>query len=298
MIQEKSRFTLVFRILTILLLALLGLSMLLPFVNLIAKSFSSDYAVVSGKVGLLPVGFQADTYRYVLAQEQFRTSFLNSVLLLLVGTLSSLFCTVTTAYPLSRTHLRGRKVFLYLWVFVMLFNGGMIPNYMLFRYLNLTDTFQVLFIPMLVNVFNMLILKNYFEEIPDALEEAAKIDGASNIRILFQIMLPISLPSLATITLFYMVAYWNEYFNAMIYISSPANKPLQLYLYEMIYNAMQVLNEGANAQSVVSIESAMNLTPDSIRAATIVVSTVPILVVYPFLQRFFIKGMVVGSVKG
>lgn len=298
MIQEKSRFTLVFRILTILLLALLGLSMLLPFVNLIAKSFSSDYAVVSGKVGLLPVGFQADTYRYVLAQEQFRTSFLNSVLLLLVGTLSSLFCTVTTAYPLSRTHLRGRKVFLYLWVFVMLFNGGMIPNYMLFRYLNLTDTFQVLFIPMLVNIFNMLILKNYFEEIPDALEEAAKIDGASNIRILFQIMLPISLPSLATITLFYMVAYWNEYFNAMIYISSPANKPLQLYLYEMIYNAMQVLNEGANAQSVVSIESAMNLTPDSIRAATIVVSTVPILVVYPFLQRFFIKGMVVGSVKG
>jgi len=298
MIQEKSRFTLVFRILTILLLALLGLWMLLPFVNLIAKSFSSDYAVVSGKVGLLPVGFQADTYRYVLAQEQFRTSFLNSVLLLLVGTLSSLFCTVTTAYPLSRTHLRGRKVFLYLWVFVMLFNGGMIPNYMLFRYLNLTDTFQVLFIPMLVNVFNMLILKNYFEEIPDALEEAAKIDGASNIRILFQIMLPISLPSLATITLFYMVAYWNEYFNAMIYISSPANKPLQLYLYEMIYNAMQVLNEGANAQSVVSIESAMNLTPDSIRAATIVVSTVPILVVYPFLQRFFIKGMVVGSVKG
>ncbi len=298
MIQEKSWATRLFHGTNFTVLSLLGLSMLLPFVNLIAKSLSSDYAVIAGQVGLWPIGFQIDTYKYVLAQEQFKTSFLNSFILLAVGTFSSLFCTVTTAYPLSRIHLKGRKVFLYLWIFVMLFNGGMIPNYMLFRYLRLTDTFQVLFLPMLVNVFNMLIVKNCFEEIPDALEEASKIDGASNIRILFQIMLPISLPSLATVTLFYMVSYWNDYFTAMIYISSPALKPLQLYLYEMIYNAMKVLNEGVNAQSVVSIESAMNLTPDSIRATTIVVATLPILVVYPFLQRFFIKGMVVGSVKG
>ncbi len=298
MIQEKGWATRLFHGTNFTVLSLLGLSMLLPFVNLMAKSLSSDYAVIAGQVGLWPIGFQIDTYKYVLAQEQFRTSFLNSFILLAVGTFSSLFCTVITAYPLSRIHLKGRKAFLYLWIFVMLFNGGMIPNYMLFRYLKLTDTFQVLFLPMLVNVFNMLIVKNCFEEIPDALEEASKIDGASNIRILFQIMLPISLPSLATVTLFYMVSYWNDYFTAMIYISSPALKPLQLYLYEMIYNAMKVLNEGVNAQSVVSIESAMNLTPDSIRATTIVVATLPILIVYPFLQRFFIKGIIVGSVKG
>ena len=216
-----------------------------------------------------------------------------------MGSVSAVVVTAMTAYPLSRSNFRGRKGFLYLWVFIMLFNGGMVPNYMLYRVLGLMDTMWCLMLPGLVSVYNMLLIKNYFETLPDSLEEAARIDGASNMRVLFQIVLPISLPMLATITLFYAVSYWNDYFTARMYISSIDKRPLQLYLYDLINNALQIMNQGADGNTgALSADDVMNLTPESVRAAAITLSTLPILLVYPQLQKYFVSGIVVGSVKG
>lgn len=270
---------------------LVGLTTLLPFVNLIAKSFSSEAAVISGKVNLLPIGFQTGTYMYVLKDSMFLNSLKNSILLAIVGTALGLFLTTITAYPLSRVQLRGRKWFLLMFIFTMLFSGGLIPTYLLMQNLGLVNQFPVLFLPAAINVFNMLIIKNYFEGLPDGLEESAKLDGASNIRILFSIVLPLSLPVLATIALFFAVAFWNDYFTSMIYITNQDFKPLQLYLKELLVSSSSEFLKD-------NVDAALNTTPQSIQAASILLATLPILMVYPFLQKYFVKGVLVGSVKG
>lgn len=280
-------------------LILFALTTLLPFLNLVAKGFSGESAVISGRVLFWPLDPTIKTYNYVLQGNTFFNAFKVSVLITLVGSVSAVVVTAMTAYPLSRSNFRGRKGFLYLWVFIMLFNGGMVPNYMLYRVLGLMDTMWCLMLPGLVSVYNMLLIKNYFETLPDSLEEAARIDGASNMRVLFQIVLPISLPMLATITLFYAVSYWNDYFTARMYISSIDKRPLQLYLYDLINNALQIMNQGADGNTgALSADDVMNLTPESVRAAAITLSTLPILLVYPQLQKYFVSGIVVGSVKG
>lgn len=270
---------------------LLGLTTLLPFVNLFAKSLSSESAVISGKVGLLPVGLQLETYHYVLQDSMFLNSLKVSIALTVVGTACSLFLTTLTAYPLSKVRLRGRKGLLLIFVFTMLFSGGLIPTYLLMQNLNLVNSFPVLFLPAMVNVYNMLIIKNYFEGLPEELEESAKLDGAGNIRILASVMLPLSLPVLATIGLFFAVAFWNDYFSAMIYISDPAIKPMQLYLKELL-----VSSSGDFLKD--NVDAAINTTPQSIQASSILLATIPILLVYPFLQKYFVKGVLVGSIKG
>lgn len=270
---------------------IMGCTTLIPFVNLIAKSMSSEEAVISGRVGLLPVGVQFETYKYVLQDSMFLSSLRTSVLLTIVGTLLSLSLTTLTAYPLSKIRLRGRKWFLLMFIFTMLFSGGLIPTYLLMQNLNLVNTFGVLFLPAMVNVFNMLIVKNHFEGLPDSLEESAKLDGAGNIRILIHIMLPLSLPVMATIGLFFAVAFWNDFFAAMIYITNPELKPLQLYLKELI-----VSSSGDFLKN--NVDAAINTTPQSIQASSILLATLPILLVYPFLQKYFVKGVLVGSVKG
>ncbi|WP_068775709.1 carbohydrate ABC transporter permease [Paenibacillus sp. FJAT-26967] len=271
---------------------LIGLTTLLPFVNLISKSLSSESAVISGQVNLFPVGFQLETYAYVLKNEMFLNSFKISIILTIVGTFLSLFLTTITAYPLSKPRLRGRKWLLLIFIFTMLFSGGLIPMYLLMQNLNLINTLPVLFLPALVNVYNMLIIKNYFEGLPESLEESAKIDGASNLRILFYVILPLSLPVLATIALFFAVYFWNDYFAAMIYITNPSLKPMQLFLKELLVSSSgEFLKQG-------NVDAAMNTTPQSIQAASILLATLPILVVYPFLQKYFVKGVLVGSVKG
>ncbi|NMO96830.1 carbohydrate ABC transporter permease [Paenibacillus lemnae] len=270
---------------------LMGMTTMLPFINLLAKSLSSEQAVVSGRVGLFPIGIQFETYYYVLQDSMFLTSLRTSVLLTVIGTALSLFMTTITAYPLSKTRLRGRKWLLLMFVFTMLFSGGLIPTYLLMQNLNLVNTLPVLFLPAMVNVFNMLIIKNYFEGLPESLEESAKLDGAGNIRILIHIILPLSLPVLATIALFFAVAFWNDYFAAMIYITNPELKPLQLYLKELI-----VSSGGEFLKN--NVDAAINMTPQSIQASSILLATIPILLVYPFLQKYFVKGVLVGSVKG
>jgi len=270
---------------------LMGLSTLFPFIHLIAKSFSSEAAVVSGMVTVYPIDFQLGTYSFVASNSMFLQSFAVSVTVTVVGSLLALFMTTLAAYPLSKTRLRGRKFFIIMYLFTMLFSGGLIPTYLLMHELHLIDKLPVLFLPFMINVYNMLVIKSYFEGLPDSLEESAKIDGASNMTILARIILPLSLPVLATIGLFYAVMFWNDYFTSLIYINSAHLKPLQLYLKELFVSS-------TDAFLRTNVDASLNVSPQSIQAASIILATLPIIVVYPFLQKYFVKGVLVGSVKG
>ena len=299
MVEKRAATFYIVELLKYLVMILFALATLLPFINLIAKSFSGEAPVVAGRVTFWPLSPTVETYRWVLKGSAFFNALKVSGIITVAGSLSAVIVTAMTAYPLAHTGFRGRKGVLYLWVFIMLFNGGMVPGYMLYRTMGLMDTLPSLVLPGLINVYNMFLIKNYFEALPESLEEAARIDGASNLRVLFQIILPISLPMLATITLFYAVAYWNDYFTARLYISTLSRRPLQLYLYDMINNALRIMDQGADANTgVISADEVMNLTPETVRSAAITLSTLPILMVYPFLQKYFVTGIVVGSVKG
>jgi putative aldouronate transport system permease protein len=273
-------------------LIIMGMAMLLPLANVFSKSVSEEWAIISGKVGIFPVGFQLDTLRQVVSSDIFIRAFTVSVGVTVVGTVLSILLTAVTAYPLSKRHLPGISFVMVLFVFTMLFSGGMIPNYLLMRNLNLINNLWALILPGMISVFNMLIIKSYYENLPEALEESARIDGAKTYTILFRIILPLSMPVIATISLFYAVGFWNDFFNPMLYINDTSLKTLQLYLRDVVMDA-----DTSNAANK-SVDDLMNMSPEGIRAATVVASTVPILCVYPFLQKYFIKGVLIGSVKG
>lgn len=289
-VMEKRAGARIARALNIMLLALVSLICLLPFVHMVAKSFSGAAAVSAGRVTFYPIDFTLNTYRYVLQDSLFFSSFRNSVIITAGGTLLSLTFTVLAAYPLSKQHLRGRRVILLLYVFTMLFYGGMVSIYVFMRTLNLLNTLACQIIPLLVSQYNLFVMKTFFEGIPESIEESAHIDGAGPLRTLVSIVLPLSLPSLATIGLFYAVAYWNNYYHPMLFITRADVKPLQMYLYELI----------TTTQNLYEVDPviAAGLSSSGMQAAAIVVSTLPILLVYPFLQKYFIKGLTVGSVKG
>ena len=285
-VMEKRAGARIARVLNNLLLALVSLICLLPFVHMIAKSFSGAAAVSAGRVTFYPINFTLNTYRYVLQDSLFFSSFRNSVMITVGGTLLSLTFTVLAAYPLSKQHLRGRRVILLLYVFTMLFYGGMVSIYVFMRTLNLLNTLACQIIPLLVSQYNLFVMKTFFEGIPESIEESAHIDGAGPLRTLVSIVLPLSLPSLATIGLFYAVAYWNNYYHPMLFITRADVKPLQMYLYELI----------TTTQNLYEVDPviAAGLSSSGMQAAAIVVSTLPILLVYPFLQKYFIKGLTVG----
>ena len=282
-----------FETINLIVLILIGALMLFPFLNMAAKSFSSENAILTGKVLFWPVGFQTGTYKYVIRQAQFWNSFKVSVIITLMGTAGAMIISCLTAYPLSKTWLYGRKPLLLLFVFTMLFGGGMVPSYLLMRSLGLINTIWVLFVPAMLSVYNMILLKNFFEDIPDSIEESAELDGAGSLRILVSIVLPMSLPAIATIGLFYAVGFWDNYMSGLLYITKPELKPLQQYLYEIV-------TESINVDKEMSMDAQENaaLNTDAIRSATIMLACVPIMCVYPFLQKYFVKGMRVGSVKG
>ena len=282
-----------FETINLIVLILIGALMLFPFLNMAAKSFSSENAILTGKVLFWPVGFQTGTYKYVIRQAQFWNSFKVSVMITLMGTAGAMIISCLTAYPLSKTWLYGRKPLLLLFVFTMLFGGGMVPSYLLMRSLGLINTIWVLFVPAMLSVYNMILLKNFFEDIPDSIEESAELDGAGSLRILVSIVLPMSLPAIATIGLFYAVGFWDNYMSGLLYITKPELKLLQQYLYEIV-------TESINVDKEMSMDAQENaaLNTDAIRSATIMLACVPIMCVYPFLQKYFVKGMRVGSVKG
>ncbi|OFW75311.1 MAG: ABC transporter permease [Alicyclobacillus sp. RIFOXYA1_FULL_53_8] len=287
----RTRGEAAFEIVNYVLLCIGLLVCLLPILNVVAKSFSTEANVVAGDVGIWPVGFSLDAYKIVLGSQKFATSFVNSVFITVVGTFLSLACTVFTGYALSRERLRGKKLVLIMYVFTMLFGAGLIPTYMVIKQLGLLNTLWALIIPPLASPFNMMLIRLYFYSLPDSMEESAKIDGAGNLRILFKIMIPLAMPVIATVSLFSAVEYWNSYFDALMYINNPNLLPLQVFLREMILSA-------SDAASNVDMLSQAQVAQESISGATVVAATLPIILVYPFLQRYFVKGIVLGAVKG
>ncbi len=271
------------------LLGLIAMIMLYPLLNVIAVSMSSENGYVNHPLMIFPHDFDASSYRWILTHHLIVSSYRNTLIITLGGTIISMFLTATLAYPLSVLNLKGRKPLMALIIFTMFFNGGMIPNYYLVRSLSMIDTLWALMIPGALSVYNMILMKNSFEGIPSSLKDSAYIDGASDLDIFTRVVLPLSGPILATLTLFYAVGKWNSYFNGILYIRSRENWTLQLVLRELVTQTETLLNDSTDIASIPT---------QSVKYAVIVVAILPIMCVYPFIQRFFVKGVMVGAVKG
>ncbi len=288
----KTRGEKIFQNTIVVIMIFFCISILIPFLNILATSFSGLGPISAGQITIFPKDITLEAYKFLLADNQFFTSFFISVSITVIGTFCSLVVTTLCAYPLSKPNLKYRRKIQYYFVFTMMFGGGLIPSFMLIKALGLYDTYWVLFVPSIMSVYNMILIKNFMEGLPDSLEESARIDGASNLQIFRKIILPLSVPVLATIGLFFAVGYWNSYFPGIMYINSQELKPLQTFLYEM-----QTLVNSISTMSPEEQAKYAGLTSASIQSATIVATTLPILIVYPFLQKYFVKGLVVGSDK-
>lgn len=274
------------------LIALLTFVCLYPFLNVLAYSFSGYNAVLAKEVTFYPIGFTLDAYKQILGRTTIWTAMKTTVIVTLLGTALSLLLTTFAAYALSISDLPGRKVLTGMILFTMYFGGGMIPAFLVVKNVGLYDSLGALFIPQAVSVFNFIVMRTFFRELPESLQDAARIDGASYMQVLVKIILPLSLPIIATIGLFYAVGYWNSYFEALIYIQDVDKYTLQLRLRSLLFG-----NELTSANSADNVVGAMVL-PQSLKMAIVTVSTVPILIVYPWLQKYFVKGVMLGSVKG
>ena len=288
----------IFYIVNYAILTLIALGCLYPFVYIIATSFSSSRALNSGEVFLWPVEFNLEAYKQLLLDGQIIISMRNTVVITLAGTSMCMVSTILCAYSLSKKRLRYRGIFMGIIVFTMMFSGGMIPNFLLIRNLGLMNTYWALWLSGLQSTYNMIVLRTFFQGIPDSLEEAAQIDGASDPYILTRIVLPLSGAALATITLFYAVGWWNIYFNAMMYISSSLKYPLMVKLRAMLDTAQMLTVQSQSGMGGGGTIEAVMVAAESFKAATILVSVLPIMLVYPFLQKYFVKGVMIGSVKG
>lgn len=276
-------------------LGILCVTCVLPFIHLLAVSFSSSAAVAAGRVAFWPVEFTTASYEYVITGGKFLRAMSISLQRVVLGTLLNVALMVLTAYPLSKDNLPGRKFLSGFFVLTMLISGGMIPSYLLVSGLGLKDTIWALILPGALPVYNMIILMNFIRGLPHEIEEAAWIDGASPFQTLLKVVFPLLGPSLATVGLFCMVGHWNDWFAGMIYMSDPNNYPLQTYLQTLLVNFEQLLQSdtSGNIQDILSRMSARTG-----RAAQLFLGALPIMLVYPFLQRYFTKGLTLGSVKG
>jgi putative aldouronate transport system permease protein len=273
----------------------LALLCLFPLIHVLAISFSSANAAAAGEVVLWPVGFTTKAYEFALDRPEFGRAFLVSLQRVVLGTAVNMVLTVLVAYPLSKENTEFPMRTVYVWIFVltMLFSGGLIPLYMVVRETHLLNSIWALILPNAVPVFNVVLLLNFFRALPKELEEAALMDGASHWRILWQIYLPLSKPALATLTLFTVVYHWNSWFDGLIFMNSPAKYPLQSYLQTLLQADIFQFSGSGMDQRMLQLVSDQTL-----RAAQIFLAAIPILIVYPFLQRYFVKGVVLGSVKG
>lgn len=263
---------------------------LFPFYYIFIVSISDPQFVREGQILLWPRGFSMQAFKVNFQHARFYSSFRVSVFRTIVGTSLGIAISSSLAYAVSRRSLRGRKFFMVFIVFTMLFNGGIIPTYLVVRYTGLIDTVWALIIPNMVNTFNVIVLVNFFRSIPDEIEESAKIDGANDMVIFYKLMIPVAMPAIATITLFISVYHWNSLMDGVLYINTPNKKPLQVYLNDIV--------AAGQTEDLFGDASARWMPTLSLKSATIFASTLPILVVYPFLQKYFVKGIMVGSVKG
>ncbi|MCR2804865.1 carbohydrate ABC transporter permease [Paenibacillus soyae] len=274
-------------------LTALAILCVMPLVHLFAVSFSSNSAATAGEVFLWPVEFTTKSYEFVLTESAFMKAMGVTVLRVLLGVSINMVLTILVAYPLSKDAkaLSGRTVYVWIFVFTMLFSGGIIPMYMTMRFLGLLDTIWVLVLHAAVPVFNIVILLNFFRNLPKELEEAALIDGAGHWRIMWGIFVPLSAASIATVTLFSIVMHWNAWFDGILYMNSPDHYPLQSYLYTVVVGIQSIINSSTDMDVLTMVSDR------TARAAQLFVGSIPVLLVYPFLQRHFTKGIVLGSVK-
>lgn len=283
----------IFNVCNIIFLSVVTILCILPFVHLLALSLSGSTAAAAGKVSFWPVDFTLKSYSFLLEKSDFVVSLCVTLKRVLLGTAINMTLIVLTAYPLSKNPDKFRYRTFFAWFFMItnFFSGGMIPHFMLIRDLKLFDTIWALVLPGAVAVGNVVLMLNFFRTIPTSLEEAAMLDGANQFTILFKVFLPVSLPALATVLLFTIVGHWNAWFDGLLYMNSPANYPLQTYL--------STLNVSVNTSLMTSDQLAMlkNVTDETLKAAQVFLGTLPIMLVYPFLQRYFVKGIVLGSVK-
>lgn len=283
-----------FVVLNYLFLAATAAACLLPLVNVLAISFSSSSAVAAGQVTLWPVDFSLKSYEFVIGKPEFGNAFLISVLRVAVGMPLNMLLTILIAYPLSkdRKQFRFRNAYAWYFVLTMLFSGGLIPWFMTIKMTGILDTFWALILPSAVPVFNVILLLNFFKSLPDEIEEAAEIDGASRWQALWRIAVPLSAPAVATLTLFCIVTHWNSWFEGLILMNRPEHYPLQSYLQTVIVGRDMALMTAADVASWAEISDRTS------KAAQVFVAMLPVLLVYPFLQKHFAEGIVMGSVKG
>lgn len=265
---------------------------LFPLLNMVAISFSDKAAASANMVGLVPVDFTTSAYKTLLGESQFWVSFWISIKRVFLGTIINMILTILLAYPLSKSkrEFKGHDVYMYIVIFAMLFSGGMIPIYLTIKSYGLLNSIWALILPGAVPVFNVILLMNFFKGVPKSLEEAAAIDGASKLTILLKIYLPISMPALATIILFCIVNHWNDFFSGLVYMNKTSMYPLQTYIQQLSVEMSQI----TDPEQLKRFAQVSNKTLD---AAKIVVSTIPLLIIYPFLQKYFVSGIVIGAVK-
>ena len=294
--EYKSNARKIFLLFDILILTLLSLTCILPFINLLAVSFSGSAAVAGGRVSFLPVDFTTYSYEFALKGGKFFKALIVAAQRVILGVGANLLLMIITAYPLSKTKekLKGRNIYMFFFVLTMLINGGLIPTYLLVVKVGLKNSIWSLILPGALPVYNMVILMNFMRGLPEEIEEAAMIDGAGVFRILVQIMLPLLKPALATVGLFCMVGHWNDWFGGMIYMNRPEDYPLQTYLQTLLQSFEQLMQKSSNDYA--TLLSMMNVRTG--RAAQLFLGAIPIMLVYPFLQKYFTQGLVLGSVKG
>lgn len=291
----ESRGDRIFNIVNHFLLIIITLIVIYPLVFVLSASFSDPQAVLRGEMFLWPKGINFHSYEKIFQNKDILRGYTNTLIYTSVGTLINLVMTILAAYPLSRKDFIGRNAIMALFVFTMFFSGGLIPTYMLIKNLGMLNTLWVMIIPNAVSIWNIIIMRTFFQEsIPHELHEAATIDGCSNIQTLTRIILPLSMPIIAVTILFYAVGHWNAFFNAMLYLSDKNKFPLQLILREILIQGQ------TNDMVKMSTESAIKQQREveGIKYAVLVVANIPVLMLYPFLQRYFVKGVMIGAIKG
>lgn len=285
----------IFTVVNYTILCLVLVIVLYPLIYILSASFSSTQAVVAGKVRFLPVEFSLDGYKAIFKTDQIWVGYMNSIKYAFFGTLVNVVITIMAAYPLSRKDLYGRGFFMAIFTFTMLFNGGLIPTYLVVHKLKLTDTIFAMILPNALAIWNMIIARTFFQtSIPDELQEAAALDGCSDIAFILKVVLPLSGPILAVLTLFYAVVHWNSYFQALIYLKTDSSYPLQIILRNIL---IQNQVDSRMIQDLSIVERQQGLK-ELLKYSLIIVASIPVLVIYPFVQKYFIKGVMVGSLKG
>lgn len=295
MMIDRSFGDRLFNLINYTLLTLLTLIVLYPLVFVLSASISNPEHVLRGDMWLIPKGFNLDAYAKIFQNKDILLGYSNTVLYTVIGTALNVVMTICAAYPLSRRDLAGRGLVTGLIVFTMFFGGGLIPTYLLIKNLNMLDTLWVMIIPNAVSVWNIIIMRTFFQQsIPGELQESAMIDGCTHIQILLRIVLPLSMPIIAVMVLFYAVGHWNSYFNALIYLTTKEKFPLQLILREILIQSDSGEFVKLTSESAVR----MKMSVEGLKYAVLVVANLPMLMLYPFLQRYFVKGIMIGALKG